>query len=150
MLLEKTYQTFDASNVLLQQQYRLHGFKKYRELIGSLLIVEQNNELLLQNHDNRATGSAPIPEVNATSSYFEGRGRGNARQAQNKKGNYNRYGMEGHWYRAYRTAKHWVDLYQASLKIKANKLKQILLVIVILWKLRNQILFHGYNPFGHY
>ncbi|GAV64767.1 UBN2 domain-containing protein, partial [Cephalotus follicularis] len=66
MLLEKTYRTFHASNVLLQQQYRLHGFKKYRELIGSLLIEEQNNELLLQNHENRHTGSAPLPEVNAT------------------------------------------------------------------------------------
>ncbi|GAV91976.1 hypothetical protein CFOL_v3_35360 [Cephalotus follicularis] len=37
-------------------------------------------------------------------------------QTQNKKGNCNRCGMEGHWYRACRTAKHWVDLYQASLK----------------------------------
>ncbi|GAV64635.1 hypothetical protein CFOL_v3_08153, partial [Cephalotus follicularis] len=65
MLLEKTYRTFYASNVLLQQQYRLHGFKKYREIIGSLLIAEQNNELLLQNHDNRLTSLSPLPEVNA-------------------------------------------------------------------------------------
>ncbi|GAV81896.1 UBN2 domain-containing protein, partial [Cephalotus follicularis] len=61
MLLEKTYRTFHASNMLLQQQYRLHGFKKYHELIGSLLIAEQNNELLLQNYENRPTGSAPLP-----------------------------------------------------------------------------------------
>ncbi|GAV79254.1 UBN2 domain-containing protein, partial [Cephalotus follicularis] len=148
MLLKKTYRTFHASNVLLQQQYRLHGFKKYRELIGYLLIAEQNNELLLQNYDSRPTGSTPLPEVNATSSVFGGRGRGrgrgrenernqnflgprnnnsmkwknpdtkqcqklynprqssNAGQAQSKKGNYNRCGMEGHWYRACRTAKH--------------------------------------------
>ncbi|GAV62671.1 hypothetical protein CFOL_v3_06194 [Cephalotus follicularis] len=58
MLLEKTYRTFHASNMLLQQQYRLHEFTKYHELIGSLLIAEQNNELLLQNHENRPTGSA--------------------------------------------------------------------------------------------
>ncbi|GAV78343.1 hypothetical protein CFOL_v3_21811, partial [Cephalotus follicularis] len=64
ILLKKTYRTFHASNVLLQQQYRLHGFKKYNELIGSLFITEQNNELLLQNHDNCPTGSAPILEVN--------------------------------------------------------------------------------------
>ncbi|GAV61749.1 UBN2 domain-containing protein, partial [Cephalotus follicularis] len=76
MLLEKTYRTFHASNMLLQQQYRLYGFTKYRELIGSLLIAEQNNELLLQNHENRPTSSAPLPEVNATSSEFRGRGRG--------------------------------------------------------------------------
>ncbi|GAV56931.1 hypothetical protein CFOL_v3_00470, partial [Cephalotus follicularis] len=168
MLLEKTYQTFHASNVLLQQQYRLHGFKKYRELIGSLLIAEQNNELLLQNHENRPTDSAPLPEVNATSSYFGGRGRGRGRgrrrgrgsgrnqnflgprnnnsmkwqnpdtkqhkkwrnpgqssndeQTQNRKGNCNRYGMEGHWYRACRTVKHWVDLYQDSLKEKDKRI----------------------------
>ncbi|GAV84703.1 UBN2 domain-containing protein, partial [Cephalotus follicularis] len=79
MLLEKTYQTFHASNVLLQQQYRLHGFKKYRELIRYLLIAEQNNELLLQNHENRPTGSAPLPEVNATPFHFGGRVRGRGR-----------------------------------------------------------------------
>ncbi|GAV60484.1 hypothetical protein CFOL_v3_04014, partial [Cephalotus follicularis] len=162
MLLEKTYRTFHASNVLLQQQYRLHGFKKYRELIGSFLIAEQNNELLLQNHENCLTGSAPLPEVNATSSHFRGRGRGRGRgnrrnqnflgsrnnnsmkwqnpdikqrqmwhnpgqsnndeQIQNRKGNCNRCGMKGHWYRACRTAKHWVDLYQASLKEKDKRI----------------------------
>ncbi|GAV85820.1 UBN2 domain-containing protein, partial [Cephalotus follicularis] len=157
MLLEKTYRIFHASNVLLQQQYRLHGFTKYRELIGSLLIAEQNNEFLLKNHENRPTGSAPLPEVNATSSEFRGRGRGRGRgsgrnqnflgprnnnsmkwqnpdtkqrqkqssrdeQTQNKKGNCNRCGMEGHWYRACRTAKHWVDLYQASLKVNDKRI----------------------------
>ncbi|GAV60022.1 hypothetical protein CFOL_v3_03553, partial [Cephalotus follicularis] len=45
----------------------------------------------------------------------------NAGQAQSKKGNCNRCGMEGHWYRACRTAKHWVDLYQASLKNKGKQ-----------------------------
>ncbi|GAV60070.1 UBN2 domain-containing protein, partial [Cephalotus follicularis] len=162
MLLEKIYRTFHTSNVLLQQQYRLHGFKKYRELIGSLLIAEKNNELLLQNHVSRPTGSASLPEVNATSSHFRGRGRGrgrgngrnqnflgprnnnsmkwqnldteqrqkcrnpgqssNAGQAQIKRGNYHRCGMEGHWHRACRTAKHWVDLYQASLNEKGKQI----------------------------
>ncbi|GAV73550.1 LOW QUALITY PROTEIN: UBN2 domain-containing protein, partial [Cephalotus follicularis] len=160
MLLEKTYRTFHASNVLLQQQYRLHGFKKYRELIGSLLIAEQNNELLLQNHVSRPTGSASLPEVNATSSHFRGRGggrgrRGNGRNqnflgprnnnsmkwqnpdtkqrqkwrnpgqssnAQSKRGNCHRCGMEGHWHRACRTAKHCVDLYQASLNEKGKQI----------------------------
>ncbi|GAV76310.1 UBN2 domain-containing protein, partial [Cephalotus follicularis] len=174
MLLEKTYRTFHASNVLLQQQYMLHGFKKYRELIGSLLIAEQNNELLMKNHISRHTGSVHLPEVNATSSDFRGRGRGrergrgrgrgngrnqnflgprnnnsmkwqnpdteqrqkwrnpgqssnarqssNAGQAQIKKGNCHRCGMEGHWHRACRTAKHWVDLYQASLNEKGKQI----------------------------
>ncbi|GAV77443.1 hypothetical protein CFOL_v3_20914, partial [Cephalotus follicularis] len=47
----------------------------------------------------------------------------NARQAQSKKGNCNRCGMEGHWYRAYRTSKHWVDLCQASLKEKHKRIE---------------------------
>ncbi|GAV75528.1 hypothetical protein CFOL_v3_19007, partial [Cephalotus follicularis] len=112
----------------------------------------------LQNHKSRLTGSAPLPEVNATSLDFRGRGRGHGRgrasgrnqnflgprnnnsmkwqnpdtkqrqkwrnpgqsskdeQTQNKKGNCNRCGMGGHWNHACRTTKHWVDLYQASLK----------------------------------
>ncbi|GAV90267.1 hypothetical protein CFOL_v3_33676, partial [Cephalotus follicularis] len=82
-----------------------------------------NNELLLQNHESRPTGSAFLPEVNATSFYSGGRGRGNARQAQSKKINCNLYGMEGHWYRACRTAKHWVDLYQAFLKEKGKQIE---------------------------
>ncbi|GAV90738.1 LOW QUALITY PROTEIN: hypothetical protein CFOL_v3_34142, partial [Cephalotus follicularis] len=87
------------------------------------------------NHDSRPTGSASLPEVNATSSHFRGRGRGqqrqkwldpgqssNAGQAKSKKGNCNRCGMEDHW-RACRTAKHWVDLYQASLKDKGKQIE---------------------------
>ncbi|GAV92196.1 hypothetical protein CFOL_v3_35577, partial [Cephalotus follicularis] len=119
----------------------------------------------LQNHENRSTGSAPLPEVNAISSHFEGRGRGRGRgrgsarnqnflgscnnnsikwqnpntkqrqkwcnpkqsnndeQTQNRKGNCNRCSIEGHWYRACRTAKHWVDLYQASLKEKDKRIE---------------------------
>ncbi|XP_073130882.1 uncharacterized protein [Henckelia pumila] len=62
--LEKTYSTFHASNVLLQQQYREKGFKKYSELISCLLVAEQNNELLMKNHEIRPTGANPFPEVN--------------------------------------------------------------------------------------
>ncbi|PIN12610.1 hypothetical protein CDL12_14783 [Handroanthus impetiginosus] len=65
-LLEKTFSIFHASNVLLQQQYREKGFKKYAELISCLLVAEQNNELLMKNHEARPTGSAPFLEVNAT------------------------------------------------------------------------------------
>ncbi|XP_073119943.1 uncharacterized protein [Henckelia pumila] len=66
-LLEKTFSTFHASNVLLQQQYRERGFKKYSELISCLLVAEQNNELLLKNHQLRPTGSTPFPEANEIS-----------------------------------------------------------------------------------
>ncbi|XP_070015904.1 uncharacterized protein [Nicotiana sylvestris] len=63
-LLEKTLTTFHASNMVLQQQYRERGFKKYSELIACLLVAEQHNTILLKNHEARPTGSAPLPEAN--------------------------------------------------------------------------------------
>lgn len=85
-MLEKTYSTFHASNMLLQQQYRERGITKYSELISVLLLAEQNNELLMKIHQARPTGSTPFPEVNVVTSnnykqnkHFErrrGRGRG--------------------------------------------------------------------------
>ncbi|KAK8303350.1 hypothetical protein V6Z12_D04G146000 [Gossypium hirsutum] len=50
-LLEKTFSTFHATNVLLQQQYREK-------------VSEQNNELLMKNHGIHPTGTAPLHEVN--------------------------------------------------------------------------------------
>ena len=69
--------------MILQQQYRERGFKKYSELISCLLVAEQNNELLMKNHESRPTGSAPFPEVNVAThgpsfrGQSHGRGRGN-------------------------------------------------------------------------
>ena len=57
-MLEKTYSTFYASNITLQKQYRLRSFKKYSELIPSLLVAEKNNELLIKNHQSCPTDSA--------------------------------------------------------------------------------------------
>ncbi|KAG6661971.1 hypothetical protein CIPAW_03G211800 [Carya illinoinensis] len=75
-LSEKTYTTFHASNVLLQQQYRERKFKKYSELISCLLLAEQNNELLLRNHQSRPTSSISFPEMNGTrfTSFLEANG----------------------------------------------------------------------------
>ncbi|XP_008227661.1 PREDICTED: uncharacterized protein LOC103327154 [Prunus mume] len=39
-LLEKTFTTFHASNVVLQQQYRERVFHKYSDLISCLLLAE--------------------------------------------------------------------------------------------------------------
>ncbi|XP_027101011.2 uncharacterized protein [Coffea arabica] len=159
-MLEKAFSTFHVSNMLLQQQYREKGFKKYSELIACLLLAEQNNELLLKNHESRPTGASPFPEVNGTQFHNSGRGRGRGRRGGHGRGrgrdrsrfvpreNYHhdkqqnisqerendydpkegkkkiyeekcfRCGMEGHWSRTCRTAKHLVDLYQASLKKK--------------------------------
>ena len=66
-MLEKTFTTFHALNVLLQQQYLEHRFTKYSELISCLLVVKQNNELLMRNHQYCPTGSEPFPKMNAIS-----------------------------------------------------------------------------------
>ena len=78
-MLEKTFTTFHALNVLLQQQYRERRFTEYSQLISCLLVAEQNNELLMKNHQSRPTGSEAFPEVNAISSQNYGRGRGRGR-----------------------------------------------------------------------
>ncbi|XP_057478788.1 uncharacterized protein LOC130766108 [Actinidia eriantha] len=97
-MLEKTYFTFHATNMLLQQQYRERGFKKYSELISCLLVAKQNNELLM-NHQIRPTGSVPFPEVNATRhgrGYGHGRDRGCSRGHGRGRGyNPNNYGYHG-------------------------------------------------------
>ncbi|XP_076938794.1 uncharacterized protein LOC143607124 [Bidens hawaiensis] len=87
-MLEKTFSTFHASNMLLQQQYRERGFTKYSELISCLLVAEQNNELLMKNHETRPVGIAPFPEANvATYNGQSGnRGRGRGRDYQRGRG----------------------------------------------------------------
>ncbi|XP_070681779.1 uncharacterized protein [Malus domestica] len=94
-LLEKTFSTFHASNVLLQQQYKARGFIEYNQLISVLLVAEQNNELMMKNHNSRPTGSAPFLEVNAASLKVNAtssggdnhkRGRGHKRGRWNMKG----------------------------------------------------------------
>ncbi|XP_016574110.1 uncharacterized protein LOC107871731 [Capsicum annuum] len=90
-MLEKTFSTFPASSMLLQQQYREMSFKKYFELISHLLVAEQHNDLLMRNHESRHVGTAPFPEVNAVNfrptrherspdpNRDRGRGRGHSR-----------------------------------------------------------------------
>ncbi|KAK6148027.1 hypothetical protein DH2020_018939 [Rehmannia glutinosa] len=86
-MLEKTYSIFHASNVILQQQYRQKGFTTYSQLISCLLVAEENNDLLMQNHQARPIGSAPLPDPNSafpevntiSSSRGRGRGRGHTR-----------------------------------------------------------------------
>ena len=108
-MLEKTYTTFHASNMLLHQ-YRECRFTKYSELIACLLVAEQNNEFLLKNHQSRPTESISLSEANAIiqtnrrgcgRGYFYGRARCRSRgrhiswnqddynQPHNKKNNSN-------------------------------------------------------------
>ncbi|KAK9691599.1 hypothetical protein RND81_09G206800 [Saponaria officinalis] len=94
--LEKTYQSFHGSQLLLSQKYRQRGFKRYCELVSCLLVAEQNNEILLKYHQSRPTGTDPFPEVNATKyenrnkghAGIRGRGRGRGRGTWNTRINY--------------------------------------------------------------
>ena len=96
-MLEKAFSTFHASNMLLQQQYRENGFKRYSELISCLLVAEQNNELLLKNHEVRPAGSTPFPEANATM-YDHGQtmGCGHGRGCGRNRGRIFSHGHGGH------------------------------------------------------
>lgn len=167
-MLEKTLSTFHANNLLLHQQYRERRFQRYSELISCLMVAEQNNELLLKNHQSRPTGSASINEANAVhhdnhkngykkKNYGRRKGKGpvvrdqgkpyskprggdkfhnkwNRNDANNKRmntagNNHNhdqpchRCGLKGHWANVCRTPKHFVNLYQASMKRKDKMLK---------------------------
>ncbi|XP_075096431.1 uncharacterized protein LOC142174520 [Nicotiana tabacum] len=62
--------------MVLQQQYREKGFKKYSELISFLLVAERNNDLLMRNYENRSTGSTPLPKVDEVYSHYAKRGKG--------------------------------------------------------------------------
>jgi hypothetical protein len=91
-MLEKTFSTFHASNVLLQQQYHEKGFKKYSELISCLLVAKQNNELLMKNHETCPSDSNPPPEVNVArydnQNSRSGRGHGRGYGHDRARGNY--------------------------------------------------------------
>ncbi|KAK2389607.1 hypothetical protein QL285_063285 [Trifolium repens] len=60
----------------------MRGFTEYSDLVAALLVAEQNNELLIKNHQSRPTGTVAYPEINATTfnrgrgGYNRSRGRG--------------------------------------------------------------------------
>ncbi|GJU03768.1 hypothetical protein Tco_1114106 [Tanacetum coccineum] len=94
-MLEKTFSTFHASNINLQQQYRLQNFKRYSDLNVNLLVAEKNNELLMKNHQNRPTGSLAIPEANVVNNN-DNRNSGNKRGRGNPRGHGRGRGHYGH------------------------------------------------------
>ncbi|GKA66315.1 hypothetical protein Tco_0766123 [Tanacetum coccineum] len=55
-MLEKTFSTFHASNINLQQQYRLQNFKRYSDLNVNLLVAEENNEFKRGRGNPRGRG----------------------------------------------------------------------------------------------
>ena len=54
-------------------------------------MVEQNNELLMKNHQSRPTRTEPFPEMNAISSQTNGRGRSRGRGRGHGRGRNSRY-----------------------------------------------------------
>jgi hypothetical protein len=112
------YIIFHALNVILQQQYRERNFTRYSELISCLLVAEQNNELLMKNHQSRPTSSTPFPEANGTS--FHG-----------NKGNHDRgcgrgrniYIYIGQWERTHNSYKRDVHFHQKWNHSKAKEYK---------------------------
>jgi hypothetical protein len=77
-MIEKTLSTFHPGNIV-QQQYRNSKYKKYSELSEVLSLAEQQNEVLMNNHSSRSTGSMAVPEAHtnvAESSRNRSRGRG--------------------------------------------------------------------------
>ncbi|KAI3457323.1 hypothetical protein Pfo_013986 [Paulownia fortunei] len=65
----KNVSKYNSTMFKITSQLKLYekkrDFKKYSELISYLLVAEQNNELLMKNHQSRPTRSTSFPEVNA-------------------------------------------------------------------------------------
>ncbi|KAK9675935.1 hypothetical protein RND81_11G042500, partial [Saponaria officinalis] len=120
-------------------------FTKFTDLIAVLLLSEQHDKILLKNDNIRPSGSTAIPEANVIAKFGHGRwnnkrgrGRGRGHGPDRKYNNFKKprfekkfthqervskpkgaclkCGLNGHWARACRTPKHFVDLYQASIK----------------------------------
>ncbi|XP_070007995.1 uncharacterized protein [Nicotiana sylvestris] len=104
-MLVKMFTTFHASNMVLQKQYREKGFKKYSELISLLLVAKLNNDLLMRNHENRPTGSTPLPEVD---NYQKWKGKDEKPKANGSETECYRRGGKGHWANICRTPRHLV------------------------------------------
>ncbi|KAK9724519.1 hypothetical protein RND81_05G079000 [Saponaria officinalis] len=125
--LDKTFSTIGGPNLHYARQLRQDKFTKFTDLIAVLLLSEQHDKILLKNDNIRPSGSTAIPEANAIAKFGHGRwnnkrgrgrgrGHGPDRKVSKPKGVCLKCGLNGHWARACRTPKHFVDLYQASIK----------------------------------
>ncbi|KAK9676731.1 hypothetical protein RND81_11G096200 [Saponaria officinalis] len=96
--LEKMFSTMGAPNLQYARQLRREKFTKLTNLIAAKAIAKFSHGRWSNRH---------------------GRGRGRERVSK-PKGACLKCGLIGHWARACRSPKHFVDLYQASIK-QANK-----------------------------
>ncbi|XP_058749386.1 uncharacterized protein LOC131622376 [Vicia villosa] len=119
-MLEKTFSTFHASNVLLQQQYREKGKNRGRD--RAYARGRGRNYAHGLGFDRGRNG-------NHKNTYFHPKWKNvekNEKEGQSSKTNENicyRCGGKGHWSRTCRTLKHLVDLYQKSLKNKKERIE---------------------------
>ncbi|XP_048493093.1 uncharacterized protein LOC125493656 [Beta vulgaris subsp. vulgaris] len=66
-MIEKTLSTMHANNIVQQEQYRERRCQKFYDLIAILLVAQQNNQIVLSIHNQRAAGtSTAAVETNAT------------------------------------------------------------------------------------
>ena len=70
------------------------NIERKAELISHLLVAEQNNDLLLKNHENRPTGSEPLPEVNEAYAHHARREKGRGPNCGRECGRGLDYGQE--------------------------------------------------------
>ncbi|CAN6541272.1 unnamed protein product [Malus baccata var. baccata] len=124
-MLEKTFSTFHASNVLLQQQYREKGFtQKYHILSWKYYKRGNGHEQGRWNGKGKNHGVQfhnQVLRYNLGPSFKNAnrqKGKAHMNTPINPEGVCHRCGGNGHWARICRTPKHLVDLYQASLKEK--------------------------------
>ena len=61
-------------------------------------MAEQNNDLLLKNHENRPTGSEPLPEVNEAYTHHATRGKGRDPNRGSDRGCGRYYGPEHNFF----------------------------------------------------
>ncbi|XP_070669112.1 uncharacterized protein [Malus domestica] len=81
-LLENTYKTFSAFNIVLEQQYRAQKFTKFSDLISILLLAEKQNQLLMKNHQARPTGATVMLEAHYSNNQRPKRQRERCRGSQ--------------------------------------------------------------------
>ncbi|XP_070052703.1 uncharacterized protein [Nicotiana tomentosiformis] len=130
-MLEKTLFTFHASNMVLRQQYREKGFKKYSELISYFLVAEQHSTLLMKNHEARLTGSTPFLEANMVAIDQKSerrqnnyRGRLNIRGCGKRRNN-NRHGGDRYKQENIKGSQNNPSKGKASIKGKQNKVETL-------------------------
>ncbi|XP_060202781.1 uncharacterized protein LOC132631205 [Lycium barbarum] len=120
--LEKTFSTFHASNVLLQQQYREKGFTKGGKGRGPSRGHGRGHDSGRGCDNGQGINSSLGVNHSSKKNHYQiGKKKDDKHEvpeARSSEDKCYRCGGSGHWSRTYRTAKHLVELYQASMKRK--------------------------------